>query len=163
MDSRPVTSPRRSGPDSGDRRAAGTIQVRRPIGEVFDYLADGRHGAAWQSGVSTSELLRYGGGVGAIYRQALHDTVLGGRNFEYRVVQHYRPVLLGVEAIGLAGHPRASFRLEAVRAAATAITVVVELSGSDFEHLRPEGAVRWRDRLVTSLPHLKSCLEQSHP
>ena len=97
---------------------------------MFDYVADGTHDPAWQSWVSTSQLLQYGGGVGATYRQSLHDTVLGGRDFQYPVVHHHRPVLLVVEAISLPGHPRASYQLESLGPTLTEITLEVELPGS---------------------------------
>ncbi|HUY10265.1 MAG TPA: SRPBCC family protein [Candidatus Dormibacteraeota bacterium] len=148
-------SPEKRAPDG-----AGTIRVTQPVDTTFDYLADGTHDSAWQSEVSTSELLRYGGGVGAVYRQSLHDTVLGGSEFQYRVIHHRRPVLLVVEAISLTGHPQASYRLEPLGPALTRITLVMELAGRDAQSLLAADAVRWHDRLVSSLPHLKARLDE---
>ncbi|MGC2191032.1 MAG: SRPBCC family protein [Candidatus Dormiibacterota bacterium] len=160
MESRPAKSTRRVGPQKRERAATATIRVRKPVADVFDYLADGTHDPSWQSWVSISELLRYGGGVGAVYRQSLRDTVLDGSEFQYRVVHHRRPVLLVVEAISLRGHPRASYRLEPLGPDLTEITLVMELPGSGAEDLRASGAVRWHERLVTSLPHLKAWLDR---
>lgn len=91
----------------------GAILINVPVAEVFDYIADGAHDSSWQSWVATSELVRFGGGAGATYRHSRHDSVLGGRDFAYRVVRHHRPVLLEVAALSLAGYPQASFHLEA--------------------------------------------------
>ncbi|MGA7172710.1 MAG: SRPBCC family protein [Candidatus Dormiibacterota bacterium] len=160
METSPVKATGRAELANPEPAVLGTILVHQSIEEVFDYLADGTHDSAWQSWVSRSELLRYGGGVGAIYRQSLHDTSLGGRDFRYRVVHHRRPLLIGVEALGPLGHPRASFRLESVGPSTTGIALSVDLSGVGWPGPGTAGALRWRDRLVTSLPHLQSCLDQ---
>ncbi|HVB53899.1 MAG TPA: SRPBCC family protein [Candidatus Acidoferrales bacterium] len=147
-------------PQRRNQSAAATVMVERSIEAVFDFMADGSNDPRWQTWVSSSELLCHGGGVGATYRQSVHDTVLGGRQFQYRLVHHHRPVLLGVEALSLAGHPRASFRLTPVGPALTGVSLAVELTGTGTPAAPAAGAVSWRERLVDSLPHLKACLEQ---
>lgn len=37
---------------------------------------------------------------------------------------------------------------------------MVEMPGSGIHTLRPAGAAGWLDRLATSLPHLKICLDR---
>src|SRR5487761_341922 len=132
-------------PDRGDRELPGaaTTRVNKSIEDVFDYLADGAHDPLWQSWVAASVLVRHGGGVGATYRQSLHDTDLGGGELQYRIVRHHRPVLLELEAVSLEGYPRAAYRLEPPGPGEVEITLLAETSGADMQNLRPAGAVRW--------------------
>lgn len=147
-------------PPGRNKSTATAVTVERSIEAVFDFLADGTNDPRWQTWVSRSELLCHGGGVGATYRQSVHDTALGSGEFQYQLVHHHRPVLLGVEALSLAGHPRASFRLTPVGPAVTEVSLAVELTGAGTPSAPAAGAVRWRERLLDSLPHLKACLEQ---
>ena len=147
--------------DSRDRPLSTTIRVEKPVTEVFDFLADGTHDPCWLSWVATSELLAYGGGVGASYRQSLRGSALGRREVRYRVVHLRRPSLLGVEATSLPGRPLARFRLAPLGPTTTEVVLTIEVSGTSGSQGPAPIGRRWATHMVASLPQLKACLESS--
>jgi hypothetical protein len=140
-------------------RRTRTIRVKAAAGDVFDFLADGTRSPSWLRWVSTAELGKYGGGVGATYLQSLRDVDLGGTRLCYRVVHHRRPVMLGLEAASLVLHPTATFRFSAeaptTTTAALTVAVPAAIPGGADEAI----ARRWARLVLAALPEIKACLE----
>ena len=74
------------------------IDVQRPIGEVFDFVADARNRPRWDDGVDSEELTSPEPiGVGTTIRTRLHSM---GRQFQYdwEVTEHQRPQRMTIKS-----------------------------------------------------------------
>jgi len=86
-----------------------TVTIRRPVDQVFAYLADGTNDPQWRSGVLEIERTSDADGVGTVYRQVLAGP--GGRRIagDYRVTVFDPPRRFEFQVIAGPARPRGSF------------------------------------------------------
>ena len=112
----------------GMAHAKYTVAVQRPIGDVYDFLADGLNDLKWrpdlievhlESGTASS--------VGAVYAQTMKGP--GGRRIkgDYRITVAERPTRLNFEVIAGPARPLGSFELEAVSPTSTLVSFALDL------------------------------------
>ncbi len=138
--------------------ASSTVTIRRPIAEVFAYVADGLNGPRWRSGIL--DIARASGeGLGAVYRQGVKGP--GGRRIDadYEITAWDPPHRLAFKAIAGPVRPSGEYRLtEAGDATELTFSLDAELSG--LKKLLMGGAVQsTMDAEVASLAKLKAVLE----
>ena len=87
-----------------------TITIDRPVAEVFSFVADGRNGSQWRTGV-LDVALQSGEGLGAIYRQGVRGP--GGRRIaaDYEVTSYEPDRLLAFRAIAGPVRPKGSYHI----------------------------------------------------
>ncbi len=139
--------------------ATNTVMIRRPIGEVFTFVADGTNGPQWRPGILDIAHAS-GSGAGAVYRQGVKGP--GGRRIaaDYEITAYEPPRRLAFKAIAGPIHPRGSYDLaEAEGGTSITFSLSVELSG--WKRLLMGGQVqRTMDAEVASLERLKAVLER---
>jgi uncharacterized protein YndB with AHSA1/START domain len=137
-----------------------TVTIRRPIGDVFAYLADGRNNRHWRSGVVEIDRTSDADGEGATYRQVL--TGPGGRRIDgdYRITKYEPPRTLEFAVVAGPARPTGRFELSESGAGNTNVRFSLDL--------QPHGAMRLMSGLITktmrsevaSLDRLKTELER---
>jgi uncharacterized membrane protein len=90
-----------------------TVSIRRPVDQVFRFLADGRTATQWRSGVIDVSKAS-GDGVGAVYRQQVRGP--GGRaiDADYEITAFEPDRLIGFRTIAGPVRPTGSFAFEAM-------------------------------------------------
>ena len=138
--------------------ATNTVAIRRPIDEVFAYVADGLNGPKWRGGILDIAHAS-GEGVGAVYRQGVAGP--GGRRIaaDYVVTAYEPPRHLAFKAIAGPVRPAGEYRLtEGDGGTSITFSLAAELSG--WKKLLMGGAVqRTMDAEMASLERLKALLE----
>jgi uncharacterized membrane protein len=90
-----------------------TISIRRPVDQVFRFLADGRTASQWRSGVIDVSKAS-GEGVGAVYRQVVRGP--GGRHVDadYEITALDQDERIAFRTIAGPVRPEGEFVLEAM-------------------------------------------------
>ena len=90
-----------------------TIAIRRPVDQVFRFLADGRTATQWRSGVIDVAKIS-GDGLGAVYKQVVRGP--GGRpiDADYQITAFETDTLIAFRAIAGPIRPTGSFAFEAM-------------------------------------------------
>src|SRR6185369_11889961 len=90
--------------------ATNTITIKRPIEDVFAYVADGTNGPSWRSGI-VDIAHASGEGRGAVYRQGVKGP--GGRRIaaDYEITTYEPPRQLAFRAIAGPVRPTGEYRL----------------------------------------------------
>ncbi len=125
--------------------ADSTVTIRRAIGEVFAYLADGTNNQQWRAGVLEIERTSAAGGGQAAYRQVLKGP--GGRRIDgdYRITVYQPPAVIGFEVT--AGPLRPVGRFVLAEAGRDTTTVSFSLDA------RPAGLMRLMGPMITRQMH----------
>ncbi len=94
-------------------RAERTVSIRRPVDQVFRFLADGRTATQWRSGVIDVSKTS-GDGLGAVYRQVVRGP--GGRaiDADYEITAYETDRLIAFRTIAGPVRPTGSFAFEAM-------------------------------------------------
>jgi uncharacterized membrane protein len=102
------------------------VVVRRPIAEVFAFLADGTNNPTWRPEVTEIRLVS-GSGVGAHYAQSMKGP--GGRTIrgDYRVTRFDDPTRLDFEVTAGPARPLGSFELRGVDDSSTEVIFTLDL------------------------------------
>jgi uncharacterized protein YndB with AHSA1/START domain len=110
-----------------------SVTIRRPIGDVFDHIADGARNATWRGPVVEVALVAGNGTEGSVWHQLLRG--FGGRVAEadYRVTAFERPHRYALELIAGPTLGGGEYTLAEVAPATTMVTLVLTL--------RPHGLV----------------------
>ncbi len=109
-------------------RAAETVVVGRPIGEVFTFLRDGITNTSWRPDViEIHHVPGTGHGVGAEFAQTLRGP--GGRAIrgDFRFVRCDEPTVLAFEVIAGPVRPTGVFRLGELSADSTEVRFTIDL------------------------------------
>jgi uncharacterized protein YndB with AHSA1/START domain len=135
-----------------------TITIRRPVSEVFAFVADGLNGPKWRPGILDIAHAS-GEGVGAVYTQGVKGP--GGRriaaDYEITVLEPDRR--LGFKAIAGPVRPTGEYRF-ASTADGTELAFSLEAELSGLKRLLMSGAVQsTMDAEVAALERLKQVLE----
>jgi uncharacterized protein YndB with AHSA1/START domain len=88
-----------------------TVTIRRPVADVFAYVADGANAPNWRPGVLDISLVS-GEGVGAVYRQGVRGP--GGRRIaaDYEVTAYEPNARLEFKAIAGPVRPTGGYTFE---------------------------------------------------
>jgi uncharacterized membrane protein len=138
--------------------AEGEQTIRRPVAEVFAFVADGLNAPKWRPGILDISL-ESGRDLGAVYKQGVKGP--GGRRIaaDYRVTAFEPNRRLGFEAIAGPVRPTGQFTFEDVNGA-TRVTFGLQAELSGFKKLLMGGMVqRTMDAEVAALERLKTVLE----
>ena len=135
-----------------------SITIRRPPADVFAYVANGRNGPSWRSGVLDISLVS-GDGLGAVYRQGVRGP--GGRRIaaDYEVTGFEPNRRLAFRAIAGPVRPTGEYTFEETPDG-TALTFSLDepLSGwKRFVFGRP--VQKTMDAEMKALDRLKELLE----
>jgi uncharacterized protein YndB with AHSA1/START domain len=117
-----------------------TVSIRRPVDQVFRFLADGRTATQWRSGVIDVSKVS-GDGLGAVYRQQVRGP--GGRaiDADYEITAFEPDKLIGFRAIAGPVRPTGSFALEAM-GDATILTFKLDAELGGWKKLVMSGPVQ---------------------
>jgi len=138
-----------------------TVTIGRPIGEVFDFLADGTNNPKWRHAV-LDVTLAAGEGATAVYAQGVRGP--GGRRLagDYRVDGFERPHRLTVEVTAGPVRPTIGFELHELAPASTSVRCTVDLRPRGLLGRLTDGAVgRGMEEEVAHLEDLKAYLEEA--
>lgn len=136
-----------------------TILIRRPVEEVFSFIADGENARSWRPGVLDVERVS-GEGVGATFRQGVRGP--GGRRIaaDYRVTAFDPTRRLAFEAIAGPVRPTGEYRLEGV-AEGTQLSFALNAELTGLKRFLLGGAVqKTMEAEMGALDNLKRVLEQ---
>jgi uncharacterized membrane protein len=117
-----------------------TISIRRPVDQVFRFLADGRTATQWRSGVL--EVAKVSGdGLGAVYKQVVRGP--GGRpiDADYEITAFEPDKLIAFRAIAGPVRPTGSFAFEAM-GDATILTFKLDAELGGWKKLVMSGPVQ---------------------
>jgi uncharacterized membrane protein len=138
--------------------ATHSVTIRRPVRDVFAFVADGLNAPRWRSGVLDVERAS-GEGVGAVYRQGVKGP--GGRRIaaDYEVTVFQPDRRLAFQTIAGPVRPKGEFRFEETPEG-TRLTMSLEADMSGIKRLLMGGAVqRTMDAEVQTTEELKRVLE----
>lgn len=134
------------------------IRIDRPVSTVFAFVADGRNGPKWRSGVLDVDLVS-GAGKGAVYRQGVRGP--GGRRIaaDYEVTAFEPDRRIDFQAIAGPVRPNGSFVVEPA-GEGTSLTFSLRAELSGLKRLLMGGAVQsTMDAEMSALDALKTLLE----
>lgn len=138
-----------------------TVLIACPVGEVFDFLAEGPRCAAWRDGVREIARMTAATGVGAVFRQVM--TGPGGHEIDgdYLITGYEPPRRLDFEVVAGPARPTGSFLLVPLDDTRTQVSfhMTTRLVG-----LRKLAAPYWNRRLrheIAQLDRLKDILERA--
>ena len=135
-----------------------SVTIQRPIGAVFEYVADGEKASEWRPGVLDITRLS-GSGVGTTYRQGVKGPM--GRRIaaDYRITLFEPNRLLEFQTIAGPVRPRGRYEFESV-GSATRLTFALQAELSGIRKLLMGSMVsKTMESEVRSLDRLKRLLE----
>ena len=136
-----------------------TISIRRPVDQVFRFLADGRTATQWRSGVVEVSKIS-GDGLGAVYKQAVRGP--GGRSIDadYEITAFDPDKLIAFRAIAGPVRPTGSFAFEPM-GDATILTYKLDAELSGWKRLVMSRPVQsTMDAEMAALDRLQELLER---
>jgi uncharacterized membrane protein len=136
-----------------------TVSIRRPVDQVFRFLADGRTATQWRSGVIDVSKVS-GDGLGAVYRQQVRGP--GGRaiDADYEITAFEPDKLIGFRAIAGPVRPTGSFAFEAM-GDATILTFKLDAELGGWKKLVMSGPVQsTMNAEMAALDRLQELLER---
>jgi uncharacterized protein YndB with AHSA1/START domain len=92
--------------------ASHEVIVRRPIEDVFAYLADGERCTEWRPGVVTIERVSGDGGVGTRYAQQVRGPMGRPIAADYEIARSEPPRLLEFQTVTGPARPHGMYELE---------------------------------------------------
>lgn len=104
-----------------------SVTVRRPIADVFAFLADGTNDPSWRPEVRGIRHVS-GTGVGAQFAQTMKGPA--GRSIpgDYRITRYDDPTRLDFEVIAGPARPTGSFSLRETEPGSTEVTFTMDLT-----------------------------------
>jgi uncharacterized protein YndB with AHSA1/START domain len=136
-----------------------TISIRRPIDQVFRFLADGRTATQWRSGVIDVSKAS-GEGVGSVYRQVVRGP--GGRavDADYEITALEQDRRIAFRTIAGPVRPEGEFALEPM-GEATILTFTLDAKLSGWKRLLLGGLVQsTMNAEMAALTQLQEVLER---
>jgi len=136
-----------------------TISIRRPVDQVFRFLADGRTATQWRSGVVDVSKVS-GDGVGTVYRQVVRGP--GGRavDADYEITALEPDRRIAFRTIAGPVRPEGEFELEAL-GDATILTFTLDAKLSGWKRLLLGGLVQsTMNSEMAALDQLQEVLER---
>jgi uncharacterized protein YndB with AHSA1/START domain len=136
------------------------VTIRRPVGEVFAFVADGLNGPKWRPGILDIAHVS-GSGAGATYKQGVKGP--GGRRVDadYRITAYQPNSRLAFEAIAGPVRPVGEYTLEEVDGG-TRLTFALRAELGGIKKWLLGGAVqKTMDAEVQATERLKNVLEST--
>jgi uncharacterized membrane protein len=136
-----------------------TISIRRPVDEVFRFLADGRTATQWRSGVLEVSKVS-GDGLGSVYKQQVRGP--GGRSIDadYEITGFDTDKLIAFRAIAGPVRPTGSFTFEPM-GDATILTFKLDAELGGWKKLVMGGPVQsTMNAEMAALDRLQELLER---
>jgi uncharacterized membrane protein len=136
------------------------VTIRRPVGEVFAFVADGLNGPKWRSGILDIAHIS-GSGVGATYKQGVKGP--GGRRVDadYQITAFEPNTRLAFKTIAGPVRPTGEYRLEDVDGE-TRLTFALQAELGGLKKLVMGGAVqKTMESEVQATERLKSVVEST--
>ncbi len=136
------------------------VTIRRPVGEVFAFVADGLNGPKWRSGILDIAHIS-GSGVGATYKQGVKGP--GGRRVDadYQITAFEPNTRLAFKTIAGPVRPTGEYRLEDVDGG-TRLTFALQAELGGLKKLVMGGAVqKTMESEVQATERLKSVVEST--
>jgi carbon monoxide dehydrogenase subunit G len=135
-----------------------SVSIRRPVGAVFAFVADGENAMRWRPGVLDVSH-QSGEGLGAVYRQGVKGP--GGRRIaaDYEITAFEPDRRIGFRAIAGPVRPTGEYRL-AADGDGTTLSLALDAALTGWKRLLMGRAVQsTMDSEVRNLDTLKSILE----
>lgn len=135
-----------------------SVSIRRPVGDVFRFVADGENAKRWRPGVLDVSR-QSGDGLGAIYRQGVKGP--GGRRIaaDYQVTAFEPDHRIAFQAIAGPVRPRGEYRF-ATDGDGTTISLALDAELTGLKRWVMSRAVQsTMDSEVRNLEALKKILE----
>jgi Polyketide cyclase / dehydrase and lipid transport len=112
--------------DSQVAVASEIITVEFPIGDVFDFLADGSSNPLWRPEV-TNVIFAAGPAERAVWAQSVRNANGRVRKADYRVTDYDRPGTLEQTVVNGPSRPTTLFSLKSLGASSTQVTCMVDV------------------------------------
>jgi uncharacterized protein YndB with AHSA1/START domain len=136
-----------------------SVTIRRPVAEVFAFVADGENAKQWRPGVL--DVARQSGeGLGAIYRQGVKGP--GGRRIaaDYEITGYEPDRRIAFRAIAGPVRPTGEYQFASGDDGTTTVTFALEATLAGWKRLVMSRAVQsTMDGEVRTLETLKRILE----
>lgn len=136
-----------------------TVTVRRPVQDVYAYVADGANNRRWRAGVLEISRSSGDGGVGTVYHQVLKGPA--GRRIpgDYRVTAAEPSTLYAFEVIAGPARPTGRFDLVPEADGGTRVTFTLDLEPKGLMKVMAPMIAKQMGAEVASLERLKADLE----
>jgi hypothetical protein len=121
-----VSLDRPASDDSQVAVASETVTVHHPIGDVFDFLADGSSNSLWRPQVA-SVIFAAGPPERAVWAQSIRGDNGRIRKADYRVTEIDRPGTLELTVVNGPSRPTTLFTLKSLAASSTQVTYTVDV------------------------------------
>jgi hypothetical protein len=106
--------------------ASETVTVEHPIGEIFDFLADGARNHLWRPAVA-SIIFASGPAERAVWAQSIRAENGQLRKADYRVTWYDRPGRLELTVVNGPSRPTMQFTLKSLAPHSTRVTYTVDV------------------------------------
>jgi len=140
--------------------AAGTIEIRRPVDEVFAFLSEGENDLRWRSGVLDIRR-KSGNGRGAIYEQGVKGPFGRRVPADYEVTVFEPDHRIGFRAIAGPVRPEGSYELTPVDGG-TRVSFALRAEPRGLAKLMNPMVARTMRTEVAQLDRLRDVLEDRH-
>jgi carbon monoxide dehydrogenase subunit G len=140
--------------------AAGTIEIRRPVDEVFAFLSEGENDRRWRSGVLDIRR-KSGHGRGAVYEQGVKGPFGRRVPADYEVTVFEPDRRIGFRAIAGPVRPEGSYELASVDGG-TRVTFALRAEPRGLAKLMAPMVARTMRTEVAQLDRLRAVLEDTH-
>jgi hypothetical protein len=134
-----------------------TIEVDRPIGEVFDFVYDGSRNARWRPAVATV-IFASGPSERAVWAQSIRDSKGRPRKADYRVTLYDRPSRLELAVVNGPSRPTTSFRLKSLGPDLTRVTYTVDVKPLLWPFARTRFGAREADAEAANILNLPGAM-----
>jgi uncharacterized membrane protein len=139
--------------------ATNTVTIRRPIEEVFAFLADGANNPKWRPGVLDIAPPAGGPQVGAVYAQGLKGPRGRRIDGDYRITELTRPSKIAFEVVAGPARPSGVFELSSQEPDATTVRFALDLQPKGMMKLMSGMIAKTMAEEVANLANLKATLE----
>ena len=139
--------------------ATGTIEIRRPVGDVFAFLAEGENDPRWRRGVLDIRR-KSGQGRGAIYEQRVKGPFGRRVPADYEVTAYEPGRRIGFRAIAGPVRPEGSYELTPLGADGTRVTFALHATPRGLARLMSPLVARTMRSEVAQLDRLREVLEE---
>ncbi|MBV9605519.1 MAG: SRPBCC family protein [Solirubrobacterales bacterium] len=140
--------------------ASSTIEIRRPMSEVFAFLADGENDPRWRTGVIDIRR-KSGQGRGAIYEQGVKGPFGRRVPADYEITAYEPDRRIGFRAIAGPVRPEGSYELAALDSGATRVTFALRAEPRGLAKLMSPMVTKTMRSEVAQLDRLRAVLEEA--
>jgi uncharacterized protein YndB with AHSA1/START domain len=139
--------------------ATNTVDIHRPPGEVFAFLADGENDLRWRSGVLDIRH-KSGEGEGAVYEQGVKGPFGRRVPADYEVTTYKPDRRIGFRAIAGPVRPEGSYELTPLDSGGTRVTFALRCKPGGLARLMTPMVARTMRAEVAQLDRLRAVLEE---